>query len=148
MKSKILKKALLKLVKSAKIYDLKTGKRIETPTIEIDWSSSKLYPYPGNEKKILSVSLIVKDKLKAISNYPLVISLIPKNDSVLVQLDELGGDLCKQLAEKKPSQISEYLRNQLKKDIEQVFHLRGIEVKVSQKPVEVDEQLQEMGFAS
>lgn len=135
MKSKILKKALLKLVKSAKIYDLKTGKRIETPTIEIDWSSSKLYPYPGDEKKILSVSLIV-------------ISLIPKNDSVLVQLDELGGDLCKQLAEKKPSQISEYLRNQLKKDIEQVFHLRGIEVKVSQKPVEVDEQLQEMGFAS
>jgi len=63
------------------------------------------------------VSLIVKDKLKAISNYPLVISLIPKNDSVLVQLDELGGDLCKQLTEKKPSQISEYLRNQLKKDI-------------------------------
>ena len=97
MKSKVLKKALLKLVKSAKIYDIKTGKQVDTPSIEIDWSSSKLYPYPGDEKKILSVSLIVKDKLKAISNYPLVISLIPKNDSVLVQLDELGGDLCKQL---------------------------------------------------
>jgi len=131
MKSKVLKKALLKLVKSAKIYDIKTGKQVDTPSIEIDWSSSKLYPYPGDEKKILSVSLIVKDKLKAISNYPLVISLIPKNDSVLVQLDELGGDLCKQLTEKKPSQISEYLRNQLKKDIEQVFHLRGVEVKVN-----------------
>ena len=136
MKNKLLN-ALSRIVESSNVYDFKTGKQLKDTSVLLDWGKSKLYPISGTSMKILGLKLkITDDNLKNLPANMYMISFIPKgrNNTVMVQLDEVGGKLRRTVAEDKPiSQLDKYIEKDLVKDLNAACTKMGMTINIKQK---------------
>ena len=149
MKNKKLINALLKVIEASNVFDFKTGKQLKDTSVLLDWSKSKIYPVRGTSMKILGLKLkITNDKLKNLPANAYMISFIPKgrSNTVMVQLDEVGGDLRRTVAEDKQiSQLDDYIKKDLVKDLSGAYTKMGMVINIKQKLApDLSEKIAEM----
>lgn len=123
--NKKLQKALYKVL-AADVYDFKTGKKLQNTVMTIDWNKAKIYPVSGTDMKILAVELTGSIKR-------IMLSLIPVQTKIKFQVDEIGGELSRELATIPPEQTENYIKTKLVTDINNKLASKLDVAKISQK---------------